>query len=56
MSPLNEAIAAAEEFIRWARYSLDRPRPDVLEQKRTEAIEKLLALGKVDCEPAQRTH
>jgi hypothetical protein len=44
MSPLNEAIAAAEEFIRWARYSLDRPRPDVLATKIEAAIEKLEAL------------
>lgn len=48
MSPLNEAIAAAEEFIRWARFHQDRPRPEQLEQRRLEAIEKLQAMGKVD--------
>lgn len=45
MNPLNEAIAAAEEFIRWARFHLDRPRPEQLEQRRLEAIEKLQALA-----------
>ncbi len=47
MSPLNEAITAAEEFLRWARYHQDQPRPEQLEQRRLEAIEKLQAMGKV---------
>lgn len=44
MSPLNEAIAAAEEFIRWARFHQDAPRPDVLAKKLEAAIDKLEAL------------
>lgn len=47
MSPLNEAIAAAEEFIRWARYHQDVPRPEQIERRRLEAIEKLEKLGRV---------
>lgn len=45
MNPLNDAIAAAEEFIRWARYHQDAPRPERLEQMRRNAIEKLEAMG-----------
>lgn len=48
MNPLNEAIAAAEEFIRWARFHQDRPRPDVLEQKRLDLMERLRALGELE--------
>lgn len=44
MNPLNEEIAAAEEFIRWARFHQDRPRPDVLIPKLEDAIDKLEAL------------
>lgn len=47
MDPLNEAIAAAEEFIRWARFHQDAPRPERLEQMRRNAIEKLEALREI---------
>jgi hypothetical protein len=47
LSPLQEAIRAAEEFVRWARYHQDRPQPERLEQVRRATIEKLHAL-KID--------
>lgn len=45
--PLNNAIAAADQFLRWARYAQDRPCPERLEQERLKAISALEELGRV---------
>ena len=46
LAPIHDAIAAADQFLRWARYHLDRPQPERLEQegiKLMQAMEKMNA-------------
>lgn len=38
---LDDAITAADQFLRWARYHLDRPRPERVEKERVKLIAAL---------------
>lgn len=45
MTKLDNAIAAADQFLRWARYAQDRPCPERLEQERMKLMKALEEMG-----------